>query len=229
QRVAAAVLCPTFGNPLGHCMPEPCRRELVELLASHGVPLIEDDVYGDLPFEGERPKAAKAYDSDGGVLLCSSFSKTLAPGYRVGWVAPGRYREQVERLKFNSMIAAPTPTQMAVAAFLAHGGYDRHLRRLRRTYRDLVAKCTAAIAQHFPAETRVSRPRGGHVLWVELPEDVDALHLYEKALDAGISIAPGPIFSASGRYRNCIRLNCALPWTQEVENAVRALGELAAG
>jgi DNA-binding transcriptional MocR family regulator len=228
DNIAACVLVPTFGNPLGHCMPEPAKRRLVRLLAAAGIPLIEDDVYADLAFSGPRPPAAKAFDETGNVLLCSSFSKTLAPGYRIGWTAPGRYRREVERLKYSTSVATATPTQMAVASFLESGGFDRHLRRMRRTYRDLLGRMSAAVAEHFPEGTRLTRPEGGHVLWVEMPPGVDSLELHEAALDQGVSIAPGPLFSATQRYRNFLRLNCAVPWTDAVEGAVRRLGKLVA-
>lgn len=228
QRVAACVLIPSFNNPLGHCMPDEKRRRLLALLMERGIPLIEDDVYGDLYFEETRPHCIKSLDTEGKVLLCSSFSKTLAPGYRVGWTAPGVYRKEVERLKFCSSVATATPTQMAVAEFLRSGGYDRHLRKLRTTYRDLVERMTASIAECFPGGTRISRPRGGHVLWVELPASVDSLRLHEDALRAGISVGPGPLFSASGRYRNFLRLNCAVPWSERVEQAIHTLGSLVA-
>lgn len=228
QRIAACVLVPTFGNPLGHCMPEAKRERLVELLAAAEIPLIEDDIYGELHFDRLRPRAVKSFDRAGGVLLCSSFSKTLAPGYRVGWVAPGRYREAVERHKYITSVAAPTPNQMAVAAYLESGGFDRHLRRLRSSYRGLVTRMSAAVADHFPVGTRMTRPQGGHVLWVEMPKGVDSLALYDRALSHGISLAPGPLFSACCDYRNFIRLNCAVPWSDVVEGAIRTLGSLAA-
>lgn len=228
QPIAACVFSPTFGNPLGHCMPDPAKRELVALLARHRVPLIEDDVYGELAFTAPRPRAAKSFDREGLVLLCSSFSKSVAPGYRIGWTAPGRYRLKVEKLKFSSSVATATPTQMAIAAFLADGGYDRTLRRLRREYRDLTSRMAHAVAEAFPAGTRVTRPGGGHVLWVEMPAYVDSVRLHEEALAVGVSVAPGILFSASGRYRNCVRLNCALPWNPRVERAIEDLGRLAA-
>ena len=227
RRIAAAVLSPSFGNPLGHCMPDTNKRRLVELLGRHDVPLIEDDVYGELAFGPSRPRAAKSFDRDGRVLLCASFSKSVAPGYRIGWTAPGRYRLQVEKLKFSSSVATATPTQMALAAFLADGGFDRTLRRLRREYRDLSARMASMVAQCFPAGTRVSRPEGGHVLWVEMPAAVDSVLLHERGIERGVSVAPGILFSASGRYRNCVRLNCALPWDERLEAALRTLGELA--
>ena len=162
------------------------------------------------------------------MLLCGSFSKTLAPGYRVGWAAPGRYRERVELLKFAQTVATPTLPQLAIARFLQGGGYDRHLRGLRRRLASQVERMTEAIAEHFPEGTRVTRPTGGMVLWVEMPPSVDALVLHSRALEAGISISPGPIFSAqAGRYSHFIRLSCGFPWSPRIEAAVATLGSLA--
>ncbi len=227
RKIAACVMVPTFGNPLGHCMPPESKKHLVEMLAEHGVPLIEDDVYGELSDDDRRPPACKAYDREGNVLLCSSFSKTLAPGYRIGWVAAGRHRQAVERLKFSTSIANPIPTQRAVAAFLESGGFERYLRRLRRTYRDLRDRVIGAVAEHFPEGTKVSRPAGGHVLWVEFPRGVDSLRLHEEALLAGMSIAPGPLFSTCSCYLSSIRLNCAIPWSSKLDAALLRLGALA--
>lgn len=228
QDVAVVVVGASFGNPLGHSMPEDRRKALVAMLAEADVPLIEDDVYGELPLDGPRPPACKAFDRTGNVLLCSSFSKTIAPGYRVGWVVPGRHHEAVVRAKFAAGIASPTPTQMALAEFLAGGGFDRHLGRLRRTYRDLRCRMTCAIQEWFPEGTRVTRPAGGHVLWIEMDPRVDAVALYRDALAAGISILPGPLFSPTGRYGNFIRVNFGVPWSGTIEAAVKELGRLAA-
>jgi DNA-binding transcriptional MocR family regulator len=224
--VRAVVLGPTHGNPLGHCMPDEARRRLVELLEEHDVHLVEDDVYGELSFSGRRPKAIKAFDAGSRVLLCSSFSKTLAPGYRVGWIVAGCHRERIETLKFSTNVATATPTQLGVAEFLGSGGFDRYLGRLRRTYRDLVQRMTGAVIEHFPEGTAVTRPQGGHVLWVELPGGVDSVALHAEAVRHGVSFAPGPMFSPSQRYRSFLRLNCAVPWTDRVEEAVRRLGGL---
>jgi DNA-binding transcriptional MocR family regulator len=226
-RIAAAVLTPSYANPLGSFMPDAARREVVELLARRGVPLIEDDIYGDIAFDGSRPRPAKAHDAAGGVLLCSSFSKSLAPGLRVGWCAPGRYRDAVAARKLTSTIASATLPQLAIADLMESGAYDRHLRRLRAALRDQTAAVAAAVARRFPEGTRVSRPGGGLVLWVELPRGVDALCLYRRAREARIGIAPGPLFSASGRYRSFIRLSCGSPFGERVERALATLGRMA--
>ncbi|SFM32993.1 transcriptional regulator, GntR family [Ectothiorhodospira mobilis] len=225
--IRACVMMPSFGNPLGHLAPDARKAQLVDLLARRGVPLIEDDVYGELDFHGPRPWAAKAWDTRGEVLYCGSFSKTLGAGLRVGWVAPGRYRERITYLKYATAQATPTLPTLAVADYLEQGGYDRFLRRVRRHHERQVRRVADAVRRHFPAGTRLTRPRGGFVLWVVLPEGGDALALQTRALAAGISIAPGPIFSPTGRYGRCLRLNCALPGSVDVEAALARLGALA--
>lgn len=227
QKIAAVLSVPNFANPLGCLMPDDAKRELAQMLARREVPLIEDDIYGDLHFGPERPRTVKGFDAHGLVMLCGSVSKTLAPGYRVGWVAPGRFRERVERLKYEQTIATPTLTQMAVADFIENGGYDHHLRQLRRALATQVQKMTDAIAEHFPEGTRVSRPAGGFVLWVELPAATSALDLHVRALERGVSVAPGPIFAARDRFANCVRISCGHPWSDTIERAVQTLGQLA--
>ncbi len=228
QKVAAVVAVPSYSNPLGSCMPAGERQRLVRLLSSRGIPLIEDDVYGELAFGGARVDPVKAWDQDGTVLLCSSFTKTLAPGYRIGFVVPGpRYRERIEALKFATNMASPTLPQRALARYLADGAYDRHLRTLRDRLAAIEASTASAVARSFPEGTRVSSPKGGCFLWVELPAGVDAMALHARALELGVAISPGQIFSPAGGHRNSIRLSCGEPWTPEVEAAVRLVGRLA--
>lgn len=225
---ARAVLAvPTYSNPLGSCMPDAAKERLVRIVSARGIPLIEDDVFGELAFGPTRPPVAKAFDRDGSVMLCGSFSKTLAPGYRVGYAAPGRWRERLELLKFSVNVATPTLPQQAVARFLSGGGYDRHLRALRDQVARTTARTAAAVAESFPPGTRVSHPAGGYVLWVEMPPAVDALELHARALDAGVCITPGPLFSAAQGHRSCIRLSCGTPWNDRIEAAVRLVGRLA--
>ena len=222
-----AVWCMTnFQNPVGASMPEAKKQALVELLARHQVPLIEDDVYAELYYSQQAPKPAKAFDTQGLVMHCGSFAKSLAPGYRIGWVAAGRFAQKIERLKLMTSLCASMPAQAAIADYLQHGGYDRHLRKLRYALEGQQANMLAAIARHFPAQTRVSQPSGGYFLWLELPEQMDALKLFHMALAQGISIAPGPIFSPTRRFGNCIRLNYGSPWHDGAEQAMETLGRI---
>lgn len=227
NKVSACMLVPNFNNPLGSCMPDKNKKALVNLLAQREIPLIEDDIYGDLYFGNARPKTAKAFDNHGLVLLCSSFSKTLAPGYRIGFAAPGRFKVQVERLKFMNTLATATLPQMAIAQFLESGGYDRHLRRLRKSLANQVQMFSLAISKYFPEGTRATRPLGGFVLWVQLPKSVNSLEFHRRALRERISIIPGSVFSAKQKYQNFIRLSCGLPWSNSVERALITLGRLA--
>jgi DNA-binding transcriptional MocR family regulator len=227
HKVAAVLLTPNYQNPLGACMPDEKKTRLIEILGRREIPLIEDDLFGDLPHEGNRPKVAKAFDKKGLVLLCSSYSKTLCPGYRVGWTAPGRFRDEVERLKFTNTIASPVLPQLAVAEFLRNGGYDHYLRRVRRSFAHQVRVMIDAVTKYFPEGTKVTRPTGGFLLWVEFPKWVDSLRLYRVALNRKISITPGPLFSPKQGYRNFIRLSCGQVWSDEIEQAVITLGKLA--
>ncbi|MET0808924.1 MAG: PLP-dependent aminotransferase family protein, partial [Pseudoxanthomonas sp.] len=193
----ACWLMPTFHNPLGCSMPEERKRALVVLLARHGIPLIEDDVYAELHYASQRALPAKAFDREGRVMHCSSFSKSLAPGYRIGWVAAGREARKVARLKLTTTLNSNVPTQIGLAHYLERGGFDRHLRRLRATLATQQQQYVAAIGEAFAPGTRVTRPAGGYFLWIELDRGVDAVQLQHAASRLGISIAPGPMFSAS--------------------------------
>ncbi len=225
--VKVVMVMPSFSNPLGSCMPDEKKAAFYALLTEFDVAAIEDDIYGDLHFGERRPKPLKAWDQDGRVMLCSSFGKTLAPSLRVGWCAPGRYLERVRRLKFTNTLGTPIVLQKTVSDFLRNGGYDHHLRSIRRSYHQQLHLFSQAILRHFPAGTRLSRPEGGFVLWVEMPTQVDTLRLHREAVKRHISTAPGPLFSVRDRYRNCLRMNCGLPWSETIEAAVRTLGDLA--
>ena len=223
--VRALVLMPNFSNPLGSLMPDENKRKLIDLVREFDLPLIEDDIYGELHFDEARPRVARSFDTQGQVLLCSSFSKDISPSFRLGWLAPGRYFERVRRAKMALNTGTAILPQMAVAAFLSGGGYDHHLRRLRREYAQRVALMAQSVLKHFPEGTRVTSPRGGYILWVQLPETVDSLALYGPALASGIGIAPGYMFSATSKYRNYIRLNAAY-WSYSALGALERLAAL---
>ena len=205
--IKAILVTPTANNPLGYVMPEDKKQALYKLAQEYDIAIIEDDIYGDLTYEFPRPRAIKAFDEDGRVLLCSSFSKTVAPGMRVGWIAAGRYRDQVTHIKYVSSSMCPALSQIALAKFLRLGGYDRHIRKIRNTYATSRDQLLQAIKIHLPNATRVTCPAGGFVLWVEFPPEVDTTKLTEQAQEHGVAIASGSLFSATGKYRSCCRLN----------------------
>jgi DNA-binding transcriptional MocR family regulator len=224
--IKACLFVTNFTNPLGAVMPDEHKRQLVELLAAHQVPLIEDDIYGDLYFGKTRPRTCKSYDKDGLVLLCSSISKSLAPGYRVGWCLPGRFTSQVINLKLTHSVSSATPTQAAIGAFFESGSFDKHLRTIRKTLFTQSLLYIQAILEHFPEDVKISEPQGGYVLWIEMNPKVDAFKLYKAALKYQISIAPGQIFSTDGRFGNCIRISFGIPFSKEIDQSLKILGTL---
>ena len=226
RRVSTCLVVPNFNNPLGSLMPDAAKERLVRMLARREIPLIEDDLYGDLHFGAERPHVAKAHDKKGLVMLCGSFSKSVAPGYRVGWLAPGRFFEKVKDLKCTSTVATATLPQFALAEYMTNGGYEHHLRGLRIALKRQMEQISHAVAESFPPGTKMTRPAGGIVLWVELPARVDALRLHAKALAEKISLAPGPMFSSRESYPNCIRLSFGEPWSPQIERAIGVLAYL---
>ncbi|MCY1256920.1 Histidinol-phosphate aminotransferase [compost metagenome] len=225
--VAACMVMPNFQNPLGFQMPDEKKRALVAMLTEKDIPVIENDVYGELYYGEAHPSSLKAFDKAGIVLHCSSFSKTLTNAYRIGWALPGRYREAVERLKFLNTLTTPAIPQLAIAEFLKNDGYDFHLRRVRKAYAQQASIMAAAVRRFFPDGTTTSRPAGGYVLWVQLPEGIDAMEMYHAALEHRITVAPGHMFAPGATYGNCIRLNYSSEWTPGIESAVQTLGKIA--
>jgi len=225
-QIKACALIPSFNNPLGSHMPTEKRQQLMALLVRHDVPLVEDDLFGDLAHNGHRTPACKSFDKDGRVLYCSSVSKSIAPGLRVGWVAPGRYLSKIESLKSSANYGDTAISQMAVAEMMASGGYNRHIRRIQREFSLQMQHVSSLINRHFPTGTTITRPHGGYILWVGLDPAINTLELHQAAIEQGIGIVPGSLFSASGRYSNHIRINCALPRDKRVEAAFKTLGRL---
>jgi len=227
ESVAACMLSSAFNNPLGSAMSDDDKRTLLSVLAQHGVPLIEDDVYGDFYFCRDRPRPFMALDGGANTIYCSSFSKTLAPGYRIGWIVPGRYSQQVMERKLAISLCSAVLPQVALAEYLSGGEYDAHLRRMRRMLRENVVRMTRAVEANFPSETKVSRPMGGFALWLELPKRFDSRALFDAALEQAICFAPGDVFSPGRRFRHCLRLSAGSAWNERVEDGVRRLGRLA--
>jgi DNA-binding transcriptional MocR family regulator len=225
--VKAVLVMPNVSNPIGASMSDTSKKRLVDLLAQKNVPLIEDHIYADLHFGMPAPRAAKAYDRAGNVMLCGSFSKTLSPGLKVGWIEPGRWRDKLRMLKFVASGGQNELIEFAVAELLESGGYERTLRSLRKRFESQVDLARNVIAECFPRGTRVTRPSGAYILWVELPKGCDSVALFEALIERRITIAPGPMFSASQRYRNCLRLSLGQSWAMRHERALREIGRLA--
>lgn len=225
--IKACLFASSFNNPLGCTMPDAKKLAILDLLARHRVALIEDDIYGDIYFGEQRPVPFIALDRHDITLYCSSFSKTIAPGYRVGWIVAGRHMPKVLETKFATTLCGPALPQAALADFLSSGGYDLHLRRIRRAFQDNLHRMTRAIDMHFPKGTKVTRPRGGFVLWVDLPKSVDTTVLFPQALDHGICFAPGYAFTAANRYGNCLRLSGGHAWDARMDAGLQTLGALA--
>ncbi len=222
--VKAVFLIPSFNNPLGSLMPDWKKEALVRMLDKADIPLIEDDVYGDLYYH-HSPKTCKSYDRNGKVILCSSFSKTIAPGLRIGWTVAGKYHDDFLRIKTLFNLATPSINQIAVAGFLKEGGYERHLRKLRQKMHDQLTILRNCILDHFPKTTKATDPQGGFLFWVELPETVDTYYLYQEAIKKNIFIAPGKLFSMKDKYSHCLRMNAGI-WNEQVEAAIEYLAEL---
>lgn len=225
--VKAVLMMANVSNPIGATLSDAAKKRLVELLAAKKVPLIEDHIYAELQFDSPAPRPAQAFDRSGNVMLCSSFSKTLSPGLKVGWIEPGRWRDRIRMLKFMSSGGQNELVELTVAEMLESGGYERSLRQLRRRFEAQVDTARGVIAESFPRGTRVTRPSGAYILWAELPRECDSVVLFERLLERGITIAPGPMFSASQRYRNCMRLSVGQVWDERHERALREVGRLA--
>jgi len=224
--VKACVFIPNYNNPLGSCMPDENKKKLVDIITKHNIPLIEDDIYGELYFGKSRPKNCKYYDTKGLVMYCSSLSKSLSPGYRIGWVIPGKFFDAVKQLKRIQNISCPTLTQAAIAHYLKNGRYEFHLKNLRKSLHTQSLRYVQAIIKYFPADTKVSRPHGGFILWLELNKKVNAFRLRTEAMKHNISIVPGKIFSAGNNYENCIRICFGKPWNDDMDYGLMMLGKL---
>ncbi|MBB6095100.1 DNA-binding transcriptional MocR family regulator [Povalibacter uvarum] len=226
-RLAAAVLMPNFNNPAGTLTTDDAKRDIVATLTGMEVPIIEDDLYGDLHYGSVRPTSMRAFDESGLVISCGSVSKTIALGYRIGWAVAPQFHTEIARAKFFASVACPTLQQLVLARYYASGGYDRYLRRIRTMLSTNSQHFIDAVARHFPAGTRITRPTGGIVIWIELPPSVDGAELFRTALASRIGIAPGIVFSAKADYRNYIRMSCGLPWSAAIDRAIEKLGKLA--
>lgn len=222
--VKAVFSISNFNNPSGFSMPSWKKKEMAWLLEQRQIPLIEDDIYGDLYFH-RRPGTLKRHDQTGNVLYCSSFSKSISPGLRIGWIAPGRHYDAIVQMKMLLNMSTASVDQMAVARFLTKGGYERHMRMVRGQLKKNLGHMREDIQRYFPKGTRVTKPSGGSLLWVELPGHMDTEQVYQQALARDIFIAPGRLFSLQNRFTNCMRLSASV-WNPSVADAIKTLGRL---
>jgi len=225
--IKACLFIPNFNNPLGCCMPDINKKELVSMLSNYEIPLIEDDIYGELYFGTQRPRTCKSFDNNGLVLHCTSVSKSIAPGYRIGWAIPGKFLDRVRDIKIAYSGPTATVTQAAIANFLGNGRYEFHMKEMRKLLYSQYLKYIQTIVEYFPKDTRISRPQGGFVLWIELNKNIDTFKLYQQALIQNISIAPGHIFSLQPKYSNCLRLSFCHTWNEKTEEALKTIGKIA--
>lgn len=217
---------PICNNPLGYTMPDDNKQRLIELAKQYDIAIIEDDIYGDLAYSYPRPRSIKSFDDDGRVLFCSSFSKTISPAFRTGWCAPGRYLQQVKHMKYVSTACGSILQPRAIAEFIAQGHYERHIRKMRTQYLKNRDRMIEWVGRYFPEGTKMSYPQGGFLLWVELPQKIDTVLLNEKLSEKNISIAPGILFTASKKYRNCLRLNYAQESNEDAHKALQEIGNI---
>jgi DNA-binding transcriptional MocR family regulator len=226
KKVKLCLLMSNFSNPSGSMMPVEHKKEVVRLMEFYNVPLIEDDIHGDLYFGSSRPTNCKTYDESGIVLCCSSVSKTLAPGYRVGWVSPGKFKKEILRNKIYHTLSTPTITHQVVGDFLKNGRYENHLRKIRQILNHNCTNYINTVLESFPKGTKVSQPQGGFFLWIELDKNIDTAAFYQLAMQHKISFAPGRIFTFQNQFSNCMRLSFGLPWTNELRSSIQTLGKL---
>lgn len=220
-------LTPVCNNPLGYTMPDDNKAQLIELANQYDIAIIEDDIYGDLAYRYPRPRTIKSFDTEGRVLFCSSFSKTISPAFRTGWCAPGRYLQQVKHMKYVSTACGSVLQPRAIAEFISQGYYERHIRKMRAQYlrnRDRMIDC---VTRYFPEKTKISYPQGGFLLWVELPKAVDSVELNNQLEEQHISIAPGILFTASKKYRHCLRLNFSQEVDTDIQETLKIIGDTA--
>ncbi len=224
--IKACLVTPNNQNPTGSSLSKESREALLNLCHQYHTTIIEDDVYGELSYNDGRLDSLFSYAQFNNVIYCSSFSKSIAPGFRIGWIIGGQFQEKIEHYSSVQSLAITTLTQRAIANFLENGAYDRHLRKTRQTYEENMHRCRDLIAQHFPEGTVTSTPSGGFLLWVTLPPSIDALTLHQSALAEGIGTMPGLIFSITPTFTHHLRINYAISWNNKIDSAIKKIGNL---
>ncbi|MBC3920918.1 PLP-dependent aminotransferase family protein [Undibacterium sp. CY18W] len=226
DNIKAVVVVPHLQNPLGSIMPEQHKQRLVALCEAQQIPLIEDDSYSTLVDGDKIPTALKHWDHSGNVIFCASVHKILAPGLRVGWILGGRWQARVNMLKYAHTRYNEELSQIVAATFILSSAYDRHLRKLRSTLAQQRERTAEAIATYFPEGTRMNTPAGGVSIWVEMPPNTSSKAVFDAALEQSILVSPGLLYSNSNRFDHFLRINCGMPYTQDLDDAMRTLGRI---
>jgi len=219
---------PAFHNPTGLTTGEARRQELLRLAVARDLLVVEDDAFGEMRFTGKPARSLLELRGAAKVLQIGSFSKSLMPGLRIGWVlGPPEIIGPLKALKATDDTCSSTISQMIAAHYLASGAYDRHLRRIRRAYRGRCTAMVSAIRRYFPERVRHTVPKGGIHVWAVLPEHLNAVNLLPLAMRAGADYLPGPIFFPAGRSgTNCLRLNFSTHGAEQIDRGMQILGEL---
>ncbi|XDD50428.1 PLP-dependent aminotransferase family protein [Leptospira sp. WS92.C1] len=226
--IQCMVINPNFQNPTGSLLSDEDKKALVDLCVSKNIPIIEDDIYGDLYFNSTRPLSLKSFDKKENVYKISSYSKIISPDLRVGWILPGkRGPELLKELKL-SRLALPSIPQIALSEYLKTS-FEKNIKTLRRDLFSNLTRIRESVLKNFPESVSVTNPQGGLVFWIELPQKTDSFLLQNEAWKHNISIAPGPIFSGTGNFRNFLRLSGGIRLTSKVEEKIKTLGKLIHG
>lgn len=216
---------PTYQNPTGICMSSDRRAEIYAIARVHGVPILEDDPYGDLYFGDERPVPIKALDRDGGVMLLRTFSKILSPGLRLGYaVLPTEIMTRILPIKQCADLHSSGLNQVLVHEYLATGKLTGHLEAIRGVYRQRRDRMLAAMASEFPSDCSWTRPEGGLFVWVTLPTGLSSSALLEEAVSRRVAFIPGQAFFAYGGGDNTFRLNFSNASEAQIDEGISRLG-----
>lgn len=225
--IKALVVTPNFHNPTGILMKEETKKDLAELAENFQFPIIENDIYGDIYFSEKRPTCIKSFDQKGWVITVSSFSKTLAPGIRLGWLNAGKFYAQAEKSKFSLGRTVSPIYQELMIKLLIKNSYDRHLRSFRKKLNQQAMLLLNTLRTYFPKDSYFHQPEGGYSIWGELPERIDMDKFYEYCEKNRILFTPGNTFSVSGEYKRCFRIVFAEYMNTESLELIKKAGEKA--
>lgn len=227
-QVSVLIISPCYSTPTGSCINDNDKQSILALCINFDVAIIEDDIYGELTFGLSRPRTLHSYDVTGNVLLCSSLSKCLSRDLRIGWIAPGKYKQEISRLKIITSVSTSGSLQAGIADYMQRGFFERYLRKKRLHLSKQCQELQHLIPKLLPTALSWTRPAGGLTLWLELPQSVNTTELYRQAQEKGITITPGALFTSQHKYRNFLRLSFAHEWTEGRISALAEVGNILA-